>query len=206
MTKLPILFYNGWGMDENTIAHLHDGRAVTHINNHPQPFPLLQEPHILIAWSMGVWAAHSLLANRENIALAIAINGTPWGIHETYGISPRLFRATAARYNEQNREPLYHKIFGQANSPYRPRRPAQAQKQELEMLIECCSAKLPNSAYHWDYALISQNDAIFSSDAQMRYWEKTDTAIMLLNAPHYPLGRWQSWSAFLAFMAGKRYK
>lgn len=198
MTKLPILFYNGWGMDENTIAHLHDGRTVIHINNHPQPFPLLKEPHILIAWSMGVWAAHSLLANRENIALAIAINGTPWGIHETYGISPRLFRATAARYNEQNREPLYHKIFGQVNSPYRPNRPAENQKKELETLIEACAATYPEVNNHWDKAIISRHDPIFDSTAQQHYWAITSTDTIIVDTPHHPFQRWRSWEALLA--------
>ena len=41
----------------------------------------------LIAWSMGVWAANRFASGLE-FQKAVAINGTPFGIHKNFGIPP----------------------------------------------------------------------------------------------------------------------
>ncbi|SUO93291.1 pimeloyl-ACP methyl esterase BioG family protein [Suttonella ornithocola] len=198
LRTLPILFYNGWGMDENVIAHLQD-RQVIYVQNYPQNPLELNSPHILIAWSMGVWAANPLLAQRHYLPLTIAINGTPWGIHSEKGMPPRLFQATAARYQEKSQAILYQKLFGTIKGDFLPHRSIPDQQQELFRLLEIVPQHPPMD-YHWDIAIISTNDKIYPTDNQKNHWKGTQTTICPLNTPHYPFANFHHWTEFFDYL------
>ena len=52
----------------------------------------------LIAWSMGVWAANRFASGLE-FQKAVAINGTPFGIHENFGIPPGTFQNSIEHFD-----------------------------------------------------------------------------------------------------------
>ena len=68
----------------------------------------------LIAWSMGVWAASQIMKQYPSLPLSqsIAINGTPYPIHETKGITPAIFEGTLQGLNEQSLQKFQRRMCG----------------------------------------------------------------------------------------------
>ena len=92
--KLIVLFL-GYGFDKSSISHLKLGDygllVVSDYSDLGFDKEILIDKDIyLIAWSMGVWAANLALKNTP-LKVAIAINGTPFGIDEKYGIKKDIF-------------------------------------------------------------------------------------------------------------------
>ena len=64
-------------------------------------------------------------------------------------------------------------------------------REELAFFIESC-AQFPmqdSMERHWDYAIISKNDLIFSPHAQQAFWNNK-TKIIFLDAPHFTFFQW----------------
>lgn len=211
--NLPIVFFNGWGMDNHAISSLvrpADFHSLYRYPINPEIIATLPSPCVLIAWSMGVWAAHQARIQRPDwqINYAIAINGTPYGIDAKFGIPPTHFAQTAeylAQANHQTaaRDKLYRRMFTQPQArhhpyhAYLPKRSLSDQLQELRYLLNTCP-HTPTPPLTWHTALISTDDTITPSANQYRYWQTTPTRIVKLNAPHHPFAQFNSWSEMLA--------
>lgn len=104
--KHLLLFFAGWGMDETPFLQIQprtDNDWLICYDYRSLEFDaiILQEYSeiTLIAWSMGVWAASQIMKQYPSLPLSqsIAINGTPYPIHETKGITLP-FRRDIARF------------------------------------------------------------------------------------------------------------
>lgn len=145
----------------------------------------------LIAFSMGVFVArvfleqHAILLQRK-----IAINGTEHGIHAQYGISPKLFKLTLKTFDL---EVFKRNLFSEFLEKTRDFifLDSTTLREELAFFIESC-AQFPmqdSMERHWDCAIISKNDLIFSPRAQQAFWSDK-TEIILLDAPHFAFFKW----------------
>lgn len=196
----PIYFFNGWGMDEHVIAHLGNDYPLQLITAHPNtPIPEPTSTIIIIAWSFGVYKANQWLTQQTpaNIRTAIAINGTPYGIHPGNGIPETTARATLAQLTDTTRPKLYRRIFGRQFTAT-PQRDLAEQREELRAIIETiahhpCTTIAP----HWQHAWLSDFDPIFAHEQQQKAWQNTAVTRHNLDAPHHLLSHFSSWQQFL---------
>ena len=208
-----ILFFNGWGMDQHPVRHLHadtandvlmlnDYRDLDLDENVVAAMDSYSELSV-IAWSMGVWA-YSLVYSQlpQKIRRAIAINGSCRPIHETYGISPDVYQATIDHFSEQGKQKFLKRMCGSRDTfaQFQSCRPQRALcEQEAELIaIQQHSNLQPAVVSYFNYALIARQDRIVPSDSQRRYWEGR-TAYTYIDAPHFPFFLWKSWSAILDY-------
>ena len=140
---------------------------------------------------MGVFVArvfleqHAILLQRK-----IAINGTEHGIHAQYGIPPKLFKLTLKTFDL---EVFKRNLFSEFLEKTRDFifLDSTTLRKELAFFIESC-AQFPmqdSMERHWDCAIISKNDLIFSPRAQQAFWSDK-TEIILLDAPHFAFFQW----------------
>ncbi len=201
-----VLFFNGWGMDENAVSHLKaEDYDVLSCND----FSPLQEVEdlsqyqdlYLVAWSLGVWAA----ANTPNIAKlkftkATAINGTLHPVHNQQGISPAVFAGTLSGWNERNRDKFNMRVFG-GRSQYAEAagrlsvRTVENQKAELASILQSVEAGV-QTEFSFDCVLVGSGDLIFAPQNQLNSWQNK-TRVVEMALPHFPFMNFQSWQEIL---------
>jgi hypothetical protein len=205
-TKTPhsdrlILFMNGWGMDTSlfTQAPPPVGWDVFMFYDYAdlgQPVALsgLRESYariVLVAWSMGVWAAGETFAGHTGLFdRAVAINGTARPIDAQYGIDPDMYRATLDGFSATTRDTFYRRM---CHTPERldrflaapPARSVENQAAELKSIMAQTERDEPARIYPFDEVIIGKQDRIMRYSNQVRFW--TDRApCRVLNAPHHP--------------------
>ena len=198
-----ILFFNGWGMDENGIKHIDPGNndLLMFYDYSEKEGNFNQEEYqkvYVIAWSLGVYAAASFLKrNKVVVDKSIAINGTLNPIDAKYGIAPAVFDATVNNWDVINRTKFNMRMFGgrgeyQQMTAYWPQRSVENQYEELVYLWNTIKQN-PVLNFRFDVALIGKQDLIFTSKNQLDFWGD-QTNIIELNMPHFPfkgIERWQ---------------
>ncbi|MBX2844278.1 MAG: DUF452 family protein [Flammeovirgaceae bacterium] len=206
--KNCILFFNGWGMDENAIQHLEIGAFDLCMLNDYNPLDIIPEESFisyekiyLVAWSMGVWAAARVLGNTSiNVQKAIAINGTLLPIHNDQGIPKAIFDHTLENWNLRNREKFNMRIFGgrkQYTMLYESIPIREIENQMLELKhIRTLALDEEVVNFKFDCALIGKNDLIFSRDNQMNFWQKK-TRIIEMEIPHFPFALFNHWKEII---------
>ncbi len=205
--KKCILFFNGWGMDENAVKHLAaDDYDVYMCSNYSsiEGIEIYQEHYdkvYLVAWSLGVWAV-SVAVDPEKVHIdkAIAINGTQMPKNEESGIHPAIFENTLENWDTRNRNKFNMRILGgkEAFAKWNnllSSRPCEEQKKELENINNQLNAtSLSNIKY--DCSLIGKKDLIFLPENQVRYW-KDKADIVEMDLPHYPFAHFTSWNQII---------
>ncbi|WP_020526821.1 DUF452 family protein [Flexithrix dorotheae] len=206
--KNCILFFNGWGMDENAIRHLELGTFDLCMWNDYNPLESIPEEEFmpyekiyLVAWSMGVWAATGVLENSSlKFQKAIAINGTPIPIHDEFGIPKAIFHHTLENWNLRNREKFNLRIFGgrkqlELHQKLKSARAVENQRLELEN-IGILAAEEKGTGFTFHCAMIGQNDLIFSRQNQVNFWQGK-VRLMEKDIPHFPFGIFKQWQEII---------
>ncbi|MCL9823304.1 pimeloyl-ACP methyl esterase BioG family protein [Helicobacter colisuis] len=155
--------------------------------------PLRSKNLHLLGFSMGVWVAH-LFLNRDSIAFDFksktAVNGTEYGIHETYGIHPKLFVLTQKKFNLES---FKQNLFGIHYPPPKDFLFLEESllKDELKFFLDY-QYHIENSS-KWDRIIISSNDLIFPTQAQKNFWshQAYKQQILEINAPHFAFFDWK---------------
>jgi biotin synthesis protein BioG len=182
------------------VLHLHDYRDPSLA---PELFERLKgyRQRLVVAWSLGVWAASR--AGLTDIARAIAINGTLDPVHTVKGIDPNLFQATLDGYDDDSRARFMRRICGGASglrefAAMAPQRSATDQRQELAAIRQQILAAAP-VARQWRYqhAIIGARDLIFTEEAQRRAWADTPQTVVG-GMPHVPFFAFDSWQEILS--------
>lgn len=180
--KLIVLFL-GYGFDKSSISHLELGDygllVVSDYSNLNFDREILANKDIyLISWSMGVWAANLALKNTP-LKVAIAINGTPFGIDEKYGIKKDIFYKSISEFDFESFKKLC--FLGINEQKFKDFTFNKNAKIELINLYK--NAILPcENAISWDRAYISKRDLVFDNRAVLEYFK--DKA-RIINAPHF---------------------
>jgi biotin synthesis protein BioG len=202
-----ILFFNGWGMDENAIKHLdYSGFDICMFSNYKtieeagDEFSGYNEVNV-VAWSMGVWAASQIL-EKSNIKItkAIAINGTERPVDDVYGISKAVFRGTLEGWDERNRNKFNMRMLGGRDnyknfSDSLSSRSLEDQKNELQSIFD----NRENSGtlgIGWSKAIVGEKDMIFTPHNQKNWWDGK-TGMVIKNIPHFPFIGLKSWESIL---------
>lgn len=202
MDKL-ILFFNGWGMDENPLSHLKtDDYEIKIISDYRdfstntiKEIPMYKEVY-LIAWSMGVWEANSIFQLiQKRLTKSIAINGTTAPLDDTLGIPRANFQATYDNFSERTREKFFLRMCG-GKAVYdifknqAPQRTVEDQKEELKYFLDHATEDRP---FEWSTVIIGSGDKIFPFENLQVAWAKHNN-VKVIDAPHYPFYLWKTWT------------
>lgn len=203
-----ILFFNGWGMSVNSIKHLDtQGFDVCVLQNYDDNFSVDESDLdygkiYVVAWSLGVCIANSYLLNTKlNIVKSIALNGTPYGMHDKWGISEQIFLLTMKTWNDRNRNKFNLRMCGgkaqydKLSSFLVSRDPEQQRNELIYLHAYILNYVLGSSSalYEWNKVYIASVDLIIASANQLSFW--TDkTEIKTLDSGHFPFHKFESWS------------
>lgn len=189
-----ILFFLGYAFRPDCLSHLNfDGYDLTAVFDYNSlDFDVKNfspRKNILIAWSMGVWAANRVLKDFP-LERAIAINGTPFGIDEAFGIPPETFKKSIDQFDFA----LFQKWcllsdLKKANFEF-PENP----KAELETLYAAAGEPVKENV-RWDKAIVSSKDLVFPPKASACF----GCPVKTINAPHFPFFKFRSVEEILAF-------
>lgn len=200
-----LLFFNGWGMDENPFKHLsiNNELDVLMIYDYTvfdgiEEFSEYKAVH-LAAWSLGVFAAAKILSGMK-FASTLAINGTLKPIDEDGGIVPSIFQGTIDSWSEITRMKFNRRMCGTLhNKQFKanaPERSIESQKSELLALKkEITSSPIPKNIFQ--QAIISLNDKIFTRHAQETHWKNARIPLKIIDETHYFFPALKSWKDML---------
>lgn len=184
-----ILFFSGWGMDENPtlsivkenydICICFDYTDLTFDKSWYTSYRTID----VYGWSMGVWIASQILQNCDlPIRKSTAINGTIYPIDSKKGIDPEIFQKTIDSLNESGLSSFNKRMCGnrknfQVFEEKSPRRPLADLKQELISIQKMVREK-EASPFIWNKAIIGKYDLIFRIENQQKAWENTEYQIV----------------------------
>lgn len=153
----------------------------------------------LLAWSFGVRMAEVFLPSLGKVKWEgkAAVNGTPFPVHDRYGIDKSIFKKTLEGFSEpvwlkfmrnmsagSGQESFVREKIGQ-------RRTWEDAKAELDFLADTVLAGesrgglLSETEVFWDKAFVSRFDLIFPPSRQMEAWRKVRTETVLRNSEHF---------------------
>ncbi len=199
-----IIFFNGWGMDNEAISHLGTTGYGLYVLNDYSKLGSIEETFsdyreiYVVAWSLGVWAAtHVLSECTMPVKKAIAINGTSRPIDTANGIHPAIFKGTLERWDRKNRERFLMRVTGGRNTYLENRRKfgnrsIESQKTELEAIYRQF-ADMGTGDFIFDQAIIGNADAIFTPVNQLNSW-KGKAQCISIDMPHYPFLYFTTWN------------
>lgn len=207
--KRLLLFCNGWGMDETPflklattgmdVLVLSDFRAIDRQDGAAILASIRKtgqyDEIVLLAWSMGVWAAHQLFTGHENrFHRRIAVNGTLCPISDNYGIVKKLFTATAENWSKTSRFKFYRRMCADKyvlaeflNN--QPTRTLVDQQQELNWYLEHVGCHVAARDFFTEI-WVSADDRIMTTENQLNFWGST---VHLLQGGHFPFYQAGSW-------------
>jgi len=226
-----LLFMAGWGMCPEPfydipagsvdVLMLYDYRnmdcedissALENLQGNLQEKAPYRKIHLL-AWSMGVWAASMLFANKtlsapgltppltSMFASTIAIGGTCHPIHDKLGIPENNFADMAERLSPARVKTFHRSMFTDkqeanrfTNSFLKGER--SFEKIRLELLaLDTAYRRQPDVANIYTSRIVTGRDQIFPARNQVRAWGRKKCRTLSL--PHFPFYHWPSWSAMV---------
>ena len=204
--KKIIIFFNGWGMDENIVKHLdcedYDVLMFYDYNTLDTDFDFsllnIYYEKNLIAWSMGVMVGGEYKTNLLPLNQTIAINGTLKPINVEFGIHPKIYDLTIKGFDEKGREKLIKSMFNKEQD-INCSRDIENQKAELIALKEICkltsslNPHLGEGKTLYNKILISDNDKIIPTKSQVEFWGIEPN----LKSGHCPFFEFTKWSELL---------
>lgn len=201
-----IVFFNGWGMDEKSLQHIDaEGRDVLTLYDYssevilPEMSLKTYKKAYVVAWSMGVFIANQLASQLGlNIEKSIALCGSPYPVHNEYGISVKIFDITSKGLRLAGTDKFFKQMFIGIDNPLfnRPERELMEQITELENLKKV-SIDAEKEPFSWDVAVVGIKDRIFPSKSLISYWEGK-TKLIKDSIPHYPFDKYDTWNKILS--------
>lgn len=202
-----ILFFNGWGMDDRTIAHIDHSKYDVVMFNEYHDFSF--DARILdgynqifiVAWSLGVWVANKIMQTYNlKINKTIAINGTLQPIDNQNGISIGVFQGTIDNWNESNRTRFQMRMFKSRqifseNINKLPIRTISEQKEELIALQTAIVSQTIEYA-NWDKVYCGTDDLIFVNTNQKNAWQNR-TQLIEIEMSHFPFLELHNWETIV---------
>ena len=193
MKEKLILFFTGWGMDENSVKLKQDSYDLITVFNYRnintdflEKVKSYKEIYI-IAWSMGVIFAGYFMDKIKNVKESIAINGTLKIIDDKFGINTKIFDATLKNLNKNTINDFFNNMGYSDFIP--PKRDFDNQLEELKFIKDFYFKNNFNA--NFDKIIIGKKDIIIPFKNQKRYWENNNTVI--LDSGHYIFNLFNSW-------------
>jgi biotin synthesis protein BioG len=199
-SKQIVLFLNGCGMDARILTHTPPPEEwdMLMLFNY-QDLLLPAEAHeclysgatvVLVAWSMGVWAAGTLADRADRFAGSVAINGTATPVHDLHGIPPVLYHATVTGFSEENRRSFYRRMCGSPDNLRRflesaPERDISDQHNELAAIEAQATSPTAVPSFPFKSVIVGMQDRIIPSVNMQRFWEERG-GCCTTDMPHFP--------------------
>ena len=188
-----IVFFAGWGCDENQFTNLHDRKDILILYDYQDlslDFDFSKYENIyVIAYSAGVFVA-SIFADAAlpNIRQKVAVCGNPYLFDATLGISEEKIRVfkdiTLDNYLEFRRK---YMVFSEEEyeryNQLQSLRTIESCDSELAALQKMYAQKKAQINPAFDKAIAAENDLIFEVEAQKAFYK--DKLRIIPNARHH---------------------
>lgn len=204
--KKLIMFFCGWSFDNNPFERLVCGNfdvlMFYDYKNHELPVEIPQySEYYLITWSMGVYIAYLLREKLPEFKEKIAINGTPFPIHNEWGIPERTFDLTLKFVDTGLQGKFQRNLFKEESdyekytkNPVSREIPEQA-AELLELKNYIYQAEISYDKFY-DRAIISSADKIVPTRNQINCWKnRADTVV--IESGHFPFYDFEAWEDIL---------
>ena len=199
-----IVFFAGWGCDENQFTNLHDEKDVLILYDYQNlelDFDFSKYENIyVLAYSAGVFVA-SILANHiPNVRQKVALCGNPYLFDEILGLSAevvQVFREiTLDNYLEFRRK---YMVFSDAEyvkyNQLQSIRSIESCQNELDALQRLYQQNKLQINPAFDKAIVAENDLIFNLSAQKKFYQ--DKLVIVPNARHHIFFKFKSFEEML---------
>lgn len=189
-----IVFFNGWGMDENIVSHLNFGNydvvMFYDYNTLETDFSFKKlngyNDRYLVAWSMGVMIATLF---PDIYMQKTAINGTLKPINNEYGIPARIYNLTIKGFSPSGANKFISNMYSSDDVLPTINRDFNNQKDELTALKNYTA----NLDYQFTKIIISNNDKIIPTKNQCAFWNMTSN----IQGGHAIFNKFKYWSELL---------
>lgn len=197
--------------DQCDLLALYDYR-ILELSDDPADLPWNSyEAVTIVAWSLGVWAAEqvvphwSILPTKQRL---IAVAGSPYPMHDQWGIPKQIFVGTLEGLTDENRQRFNRRMCG--GKRYKQlydilsERPTTELRDELQAVYDSlatpeASESTPHTRLAWDLAIIGERDQIFPAKNLSTLWKAVNVPTLLFSdGYHYLFDLWQSWSELWA--------
>ena len=183
-----LIFFTGWGCDEYEFEHLKADSDVLLLFDYSDlslDFDFSKYKKFdLIAFSAGVFIA-SIMNFDFAIDKKIAISGNPYLFDEKLGLS-RYVQDILCNINAENADDFARKYLVKTDEEWRKfhhsKRTLESCKNEFESLKNIYKNQKHNIKDIFDYALIGEDDQIFSPNIQKKFYR--DRLTLIKNARH----------------------
>ena len=154
--------------------------------------------YFLIAWSMGVYKAWSLRNILPDFSKKVAINGTPFPVHDEFGILNKVFLITLKNAEMGFKGKFYQNIFNLEDEYERYKqnpieRTIENRVQELHILYDDLKCNVKKYQNYYNLAMISRYDKIIPTKNQLNFWNSR-TKVIMLESGHFPYYNFKSWN------------
>lgn len=202
-----VVFFNGWGMTPQAVSHLNQSDDLIvcydYRNLSTKGFPSLEHYHkiVVVAWSMGVWAATRVLPELKiSPSKLIALNGTEYPVNDQWGIPLKIYQLTEKGMNEQGRKKFVQRMFDTPQD--RQYFEGKSTERTLEDVCEelVCIKKESTGTTNtlkWNKVYISEKDIIFPVQNQKNWWQERAEEIKILPGGHYPFYHFRGWEEII---------
>lgn len=191
-SKDLIVFFAGWGCDQNQFTNLHDNKDVVILYDYQDldlDFDFSKYENIyVIAYSAGVFMA-SIFADRlPNVRQKAALCGNPYLFDKTLGISKETIQVfkdiTLDNYLQFRRKYMvYSDEEYERYNKLESLRTIESCENELIALQKMYKEKKDNINPMFDQAIVAENDLIFNTEAQRNFYK--DKLQVIKNAKHH---------------------
>lgn len=206
-----LIYFAGWGTTPEVVEHLAlpegwDYLACwdyTSIDEGDFPDLSQYDKVVVVAWSMGVWAADQLAHLYPEGTYGVAINGTPLPMHDRYGIPDLVFRGTLEGLNDENRARFDRRMCGGKSlltlyQSFSARSTEDLRGELLSVYDRVKGMDFVPPRLEWRRAYVGDRDLIVPPENQQAYWGTCDTPVCLLEETgHYPFVAFKTWSELL---------
>ena len=200
-----LLFFAGWGAEPGMFKYdeLTDGSGTSDVMMCWDYRDLDFDAGVLegysttrvLAWSMGVWVAGQVLSGLDMApGYRVAVNGTPFPIHDSLGIPEAVFDGTLAMLSDNTLNKFRRRMCGSSEALEQLmscslHRTVDELREELSAIREAVlnGAEHSNASgnFAWSHAVTGSGDLIFPAANQTEAWKGLDVPVSLLNIPHY---------------------
>lgn len=214
-TSRLLLFFAGWGAEPCIFQYdgLTEGKGTYDVlmcyDYRSLDFDKsLQEGYgtvTVLAWSMGVRIAGQVLSGLDITGQRIAVNGTPYPVHDSYGIPETIFDGTLATLSDRTLHKFRRRMCGSQAAldemlGHPLSRPLEELREELAVIGNSVRGSAPGP-FTWTGAVVGLQDMIFPAGNQKKAWESLGVPVSERDMPHWDkelfrnlICSWDSWT------------
>lgn len=187
-----IIFFAGWGCDQNQFVNLHDQKDVLTLYDYQDlnlDFDFQKYKNIyIIAYSAGVFIASVLESQIKNVRAKIAVCGNPYLFDGVLGISKEnieIFKnITLDNYLDFRRKYMvYTDEEYEEYNKLQSLRTIESCENELKALEKLYKRHNAEINSNFDKAIMAENDLIFNIKAQKDFYK--NRLVIIPNAKHH---------------------